>query len=373
MKGFFGILAIATTSLVLSACTIAHVNNFKFDASPSPEVSGPEKDLDGESMARVSASFTAADEDEVTFPVSSHVLDASRFGSNGGSLERVNPDSVRRVYSNNAVLKIDGYNVSASLDFFVNLNLFYFQLGIGVYDGLYYYAGFGANRKYYEWGVFIGEFNQFTTIDYFGYWCGIDGCTEEDMDDSYVANDFLVLGDVFFGAYVGAHVWRLSLNNTVSMYVPGVDVGQMEYEMPVVVSNYTSLGFRIIDNWSVRGGTVITFVRDWSEPHLGFKFSLNYDIGAESSIKKKNRAPAETGALPPAETQPVKVAEEQPAAPETEPVASPETEPAAEKETPAEPETAAEADPAPEPETPAESAETSADVPAEAQAEESAE
>ena len=348
MKGFFGILAIAMTSLLLSACTIAHVNNFKFDASPSPEVSGPEKDLDGESMARVSASFTAADEDEVTFPVSSHVLDASRFGSNGGSLERVNPDSVRRVYSNNAVLKIDGYNVSASLDFFVNLNLFYFQLGIGVYDGLYYYAGFGANREYYEWGVFIGEFNQFTTIDYFGYWCGIDGCTEEDMDDSYVANDFLVLGDVFFGAYVGAHVWRLSLNNTVSMYVPGVDVGQMEYDMPVVVTNYTSLGIRIIDNWSVRGGTVITFVRDWSEPHLGFKFSLNYDIGAESSIKKKNRAPAE-------------------------PVAAPETEPAAEKETPAEPETAAEADPAPEPETPAESAEPSAEEPAEAQAEETAE
>jgi len=56
MEPFFGILAIATTSLVLSACSVAHLSNFQFGASPSPEVNGPGKDLDGVSMARVSAS-----------------------------------------------------------------------------------------------------------------------------------------------------------------------------------------------------------------------------------------------------------------------------------------------------------------------------
>lgn len=342
MKGFLGILAIAMTSLMLSACTLAHVNNFKFDASPSPEVSGPGKDLGDESMARVSASFTAADEDEVTFPVKSHALDENMFGRNGATLERVDRDSVRRVYANNAVLKIDGYNVSASLEFFIKFSTVFFQLGIGAYDGLYYYVAFGANHKYYDWGFFVGEFNQFTTVDYFGYWCGIDGCTEEDMDDSYVANDFLILGDVFFGGYIGAHVWRLSLNNTVSMYVPGIDVGQMEYDMPVVVTNYTSLGIRITDNWTVRGGTVLTFVRDL-EPHMGFKFSLDYSIGGETkNIKQEKWAPAESSAQTPVETP-------------------------AEPEKPAENESAPEAEPATEP------AETSADEPAEAQAEESAE
>ncbi len=49
-------------------------------------------------------------------------------------------------------------------------------MGIAAYDGFYYYVAIGANHKYYDWGVFLGEFNQFTTVDYFGYWCGVDGC-----------------------------------------------------------------------------------------------------------------------------------------------------------------------------------------------------
>lgn len=178
MKGFFGILAIATTSLVLSACSVAHLSNFQFGASPSPEVNGPGKDLDGVSMARVSASFTAADEDEVTFPVRSRALDETLLGTNtiANLTERVNPDSVKRTNSNNAILEIDGYHISASLEFIINFNPIFFQVGIAAYDGFYYYVAIGANHKYYDWGVFLGEFNQFTTVDYFGYWCGVDGC-----------------------------------------------------------------------------------------------------------------------------------------------------------------------------------------------------
>lgn len=349
MKGFFGILAIATTSLVLSACSVAHLSNFQFGASPSPEVNGPGKDLDGVSMARVSASFTAADEDEVTFPVRSRALDETLLGTNtiANLTERVNPDSVKRTNSNNAILEIDGYHISASLEFIINFNPIFFQVGIAAYDGFYYYVAIGANHKYYDWGVFLGEFNQFTTVDYFGYWCGVDGCSEDDMDDSFVASDFVVLGDVFFGAYVGAHVWRLSLNNTVSMYRPGIDVERMDYDMPYVISNYTSLGIHLSDEWSIRGGTVISFIRNFRKPHMGFRFSIDFNIAEQSSKMKKKRASAENGALQPAETQPVKVAEEQTAAPEAEPVA--------------------------ETETATESEDSDVDEPAEAQTEESAE
>ena len=360
MKGFFGILAIATTSLVLSACTVAHVSNFKFDASPSPEVSGPGTYIENGGMARISASYTVADEDEVTFPVKSRTLDESLSNRIGGTtMDRVARDSVVRVESNNAILKIDGHHFSASLDFFIKFNTMFVQLGIGGYDGLYYYAAFGANHKYYDWGVFLGEFNQFVTVDYFGYWCGLDGCTEDDKDESFVASDFVILGDVFFGAYVGAHVWRLSLNNTISMYVPGLDVEKMDYDMPYVISNYTSLGFRLSDGWTVRGGTVISFIRNWSKPHLGLKFSIDYSIGGKSKPETKEKwPPAETSTQTPAETQPVKTEEEQPAATETEPAAA---------------ETEATPEPAPETETSADAAENDAEEPEEPQAEETAE
>ena len=328
MKGFFGILAIAMTSLVLSACTVAHVNNFKFDASPSPEVSGPGKYIENGGMARISGSFTAADEDEVPFPVRSRTLDENLSNRIGGTtLDQVARDSVVRIESNNAILKIDGYHISLSLDFFIKFSTMFVQLGIGGYDGLYYYAALGANHKYYDWGVFLGEFNQFTTVDYFGYWCGLDGCTVDDKDDSFIDSDFLILGDVFFGAYVGAYVWKFSLNNTISMYVPGVNVGKIDYDMPYVISNYTSLGFRLSDGWTVRGGTVLSFIRNWSKPHLGLKFSIDYSIGGGSKPETKEKwMPAETSTQTPAETQPVNAVDEQPAATEAEPVAATETE-----------------------------------------------
>lgn len=368
MKGFFGILAIATASLLLSACSVAHVSNFQFGASPSPEVSGPGLEMNDMGMARVSASFTAADEDEVTFPVRSHTLDETLLGINRGANlgDRVDPDSVKRKYSNEAILEIDGYHASASLEFFINFNPIFLQVGIAAYDGVYYFVAIGANHKYYDWGLFFGEFNQFTTVDYFGYWCGIEGCTEDDMADSFTATDFVVLGDVFFGAYVGAHVWRLSLNNTISMYRPGLNVDQMDYDMPYVISNYTSLGIRLSNEWTIRGGTVFSFIRNWSKPHMGLKFSLDFNIGGESPKKKEKWTPAETGAQTPAETQPVKTVEEQPAT-------ATEAEPAAEKDAPAEAETAAENESTAEAESATESEENDAEEPAEAQAEETAE
>ena len=288
MKGFFGILALATASLLLSACSVAQVSNFKFDASPSPEVRGPGMDMatmDG--VARVSASFVAADEDEVTFPVKSSTLDNLFNGRGGMTIGSLSLDSTGVIEGNNAILEIDGYHLSAAVDLMFKFNTLVLQFGFGAYDGFYYYASFGANYKFFEWGLFLGEFHQFTTVDYLGYWCGSSGCSEEDKDDSFKATEWLIMTDVFCGAYFGFHIWRLSLDNSISFYTPGLDVVELSYDMPSVISNYTSLGIRLGDNWTLRGGSVVSLIRKISKPHFGLKFSIEYSIGAESKSNKK--------------------------------------------------------------------------------------
>lgn len=337
MKGILGLLAVAAASLFLSACSVAQVSNFKFDASPSPEVRGPGTSMEPMSgMLRASASYMAADEDEVTFPVKSSTLDELLFNNRLGetTTSELRLDSVGFIRGNNAIIEIDGYHVSAALDLMFKFDTFVLQFGIGAYDGFYYYVSFGANYKYFEWGAFLGEFHQFTTVDYLGYWCGTNGCTEEDRDDSFKATEWLIMSDVFCGGYFGFHVWRLSLDNSISLYMPGLDVVGLSYDMPTVFSNYTSLGIRLGDNWTLRGGSVVSLIRKISKPHFGLKFSIEYSIGGGTKSSKKSEnmyeykaedggfatesRPVET-AKPEAETQP---AEDQPAATtDTEPAA----------------------------------------------------
>ena len=363
MKGIVGILAIATVSLVLSGCSIARVSNFELEASPSPEVQGPGTYVKpSEGMARISVGFVGANEDEVTMPVRSRFLDEKiQTHSLTDDKSRVYLDTVARSEVNEAIIKIDGYHVMGSADIGFKFNTAFVQVGIGAYDGFYYYIMAGANYKYFEWGGFIGEFHQSTTIRYIGYWCGVDGCSEEDKGDIFDGNEWNMLSDGFGGVFIGAHVWRLSLNNTLSLYTPGLDVDQLDYDMPMVVSNYTSLGIRLGDSWRFRGGTVATFIRKIRKPHWGLKFSVDYLFGASDDDSSKK---------PAVETEKAATTETEPAA-RTETFAEPapvaEPEPVAEKETSTEVETPAET------ETPAESAEPSAEEPAEAQAEETVE
>ena len=313
MNFFFRLLAVGVSALVLSSCSVAHVSNFQFDVSPSPEVRGAGTNMNsGDAMLRAQVSVVAPDEDKVTMPVRSRALDESlQSRLVGTALSSVGIDSVGKFETNNAIIKIDGLHVAGSIDFIFKFNTIFFELGVGAYDGAYYYASIGANHKYWEWGLFVGDFLQFTTVDYFGYWCSVKGCTEEDLDDSFEASEWVILSDAFLGGYVGVHWWRLSLNNTISFYIPGLDVAQLDYDMPAVISNYTSLGVRLGDSWTVRGGTVVSLIRRISKPHFGLKFSIDYSIGGTGPAKKSENkpvrqfdSPSESGADAEVEKQP---------------------------------------------------------------------
>ena len=322
MKVFARILALGAAVLALSACSVAHVNNFDFNASESPEVRGPSTYVKpNENISRMSASLIAADEDHVAMPVKSRTMDewaASRL-TDGKIVDRDNPGKAYE--GNNAYINIGGYSFAASMDFIMKWNTVFFQIGMGFYDGAYYYASLGANYRYFEYGVFVGEFHQFTRVNYYGYWCSADGCTDEDMDDSFESSEVRMLSDVFMGGYAGAHLWRFSLNYSLSFYTPSLDVSSLHYVMPAIVSNYLSLGFNVTDNLTLRGGAVANLVRNWTKPHLGLKFAFEYRTG-ESKPEKNKRGTGE---------------ESEPAA-KSETFAAPaaETEPMAEKETPAE-------------------------------------
>ena len=368
------ILALGAAALALSACSVAHVNNFEFGASEAPEVRGPSTYIEpNENISRISASFIAADEDEVLVPVRSRKLDE---GVAVKLSDLTISTASKNVQENYARLNIGGYSFAASADFILKWDFIFFQLGLAYYDGAYYYASLGTNHKYYEYGVFVGEFHQFTRINYYGYWCSADGCTKEDREDTFESSQLRMLSDVFLGGYAGLHFWRLSLNYTLSLYTPGLDVPDLSYTMPMIVSNYLSAGIKITDDLMVRGGVVASFVRTWRKPHLGLKFAIDYYIGESKSSKNKYgnsketepAAKSETFAEPAVETIPA----ETETVTETEPMAEPdsatEVEPTTESEEsgaeePAETEPAAESEPA----------ENSAVEPAEAQAEETAE
>lgn len=360
------ILALGAAALALSACSVAHVNNFEFGASEAPEVRGPSTYIEpNENIARVSASLIAADEDEVLMPVKSRKLDERVAVKLSDVTVSTAP---KKVQENYARLDIGGYSFAASVDFILKWDAIFFQLGLAYYDGAYYYASLGTNHKYYEYGVFVGEFHQITRVNYYGYWCSVDGCTQDDRDDKYESTQLRMLSDVFLGSYAGLHFWRLSLNYSLSLYTPSLDVPDLDYTMPMIVSNYLSAGFKITDKLMLRGGAVASLVRTWSKPHLGLKFAIDYSIGESKPAKNKYENGEETAPAARTETfaEPAPVAEPEPVA-EKEPA---ESEPTTEAETVAESETAAEAEPVAENETPAEN---SAEEPAEAQTEEAAE
>ena len=377
MKVLARILALGTAALALSACSVARVNNFAFDASDAPEVRGPSTYIEpDENISRLSVSLVKADEDEVLLPVRSPKLDERVAVSlTDGPTVSTAPKKLKENY---ARLDIGGYNFSASIDFIMKWESIFFQLGLAYYDGAYYYASLGTNHKYYEYGVFVGELHQITRVNYYGYWCSANGCTREDLHDKFETSELRMLSDVFLGGYVGFHLWRLSLNYTLSAYTPSLDVPDLSYTMPMIVSNYVSAGIKITDNLMIRGGAVASLVRTWSKPHLGLKFSIDYCVGESKSEKNKRGTSEEAEPASKSETF---------AAPAVETVPA-ETEPAAEKEIPAETETATETEPKVEPDSATDSepvaetepvaeketpAENSAEEPAEAQAEETAE
>ena len=367
MKVFARILALGAAALALSACSVARVNNFSFDASDAPEVRGPSTYIEpNENISRVSVSLVAADEDEVLLPVRSTKLD-ERVAVSLSDDQTVSAEP-KKVRENYARLDIGGYSFSASVDFIMKWDAIFFQLGLAYYDGAYYYASLGTNHKYYEYGVFVGELHQVTRVNYYGYWCSVNGCTQDDRDDKFESTQLRMLSDVFLGGYAGLHLWRLSLNYTLSMYVPSLDVPDLSYTMPMIFSNYLSAGLKITDNLMVRGGAVASLVRTWSKPHLGLKFSIDYCIGESKPAKNKYENGEETApaARTDAFAEPAPVAEPEPVA-EKEPA---EPEPTTEAETEAEPESAAGPEPVAEKDVPAEN---SAEEPAEAQVEEAAE
>ena len=286
MKCLLRILALGAASLALSACSVAHVSNFEFNASESPEVRGPSTYVKpNENVSRVSVSLIAAAEEQVKLPVHSFSLDERLNHSlTDGKASVTKPANFE---GNNAIIDIGGYSAAVSADFIMKWDPVIFQIGIAAYDGAYYYASIGANHRYFEYGFFLGEFHQFTTVNYSGYWCSVDGCSEEDEENSFNESELRMLSDVFLGIYAGAHFWRFSLNYSLSSYTPSLDVSDLDYKMPAVISNYLSLGFRITDELSVRGGAVASLVRNWSKPHLGLKFSIDYSVGESDKFDAK--------------------------------------------------------------------------------------
>ena len=295
MKVLTRILGLGAISLALSACSVAHVSNFDFNASESPEVRGPSTYVEPmENISRASVSLIADDVDHVALPVKSRAMDewaASRM-TTGKVVESEHPEKLYE--GNNAYINIGGYSFAASMDFIMKWNTVFFQIGLGYYDGAYYYASLGANYKYFEYGLFLGELHQFIRVNYYGYWCSSDGCTDDNKDGTFESSEVRMLSDVFMGGYAGAHFWRLSLNYSLSFYTPSLDVTSLQYSMPAIVSNYVSLGFDITDNLTLRGGVVASLVREWSEPHLGLKFAIDYRTSeSKPAIKAKPAADSE--------------------------------------------------------------------------------
>ena len=297
MKCLLRILAFGAASLALSACSVAHVSNFEFGASESPEVRGPSTYVKPmENISRVSASLIAADEDQVTLPVRSRAMDEWVAHQLRDSKSDVLNDSIKAYEGNTAFIDIGGYSAALSIDFIMKWNTAFFQIGMAAYDGVYYYASIGANHRYFEYGLYVGQFHQFTHVNYYGYWCSADGCTDEDRENTLDETDLQLLSDVFLGGFAGLHFWRLSLNYSVSCYTPSLEVSDLDYSMPTVVSNYLTLGFRVTDNLTVRGGAVASLVRKWSKPHLGLKFAIDYSIGEADSDQPKPANKAESDA-----------------------------------------------------------------------------
>ena len=273
------------TALLFAGCSgvskMAHIDEFNMEVLATPEVRGVGKNLSSDtSVIRMALNVHVGAQEKEELSGIVNKRSTCNFKCDGAEDVELKED-VDAEYSL-------GYPiVSGSFDYFVKSGLAIAGFGLGVDHGGYVDALLGINTKYFEIGV-TGGFWVYPR--YFAYHGQVLYCEYHWLDDDeFSMNAYHSSSDMgyswFFGGFASAFIGPVTLYFSTSVYTPdpnyegagddGMDSFHADFDFPMVITEYISVGYRFLENWEVRLGTANLF-GDFPGWHWSFNGGVSY-------------------------------------------------------------------------------------------------
>lgn len=159
--------------------------------------------------------------------------------------------------------------VDATIENSHKINNFLWNWGLGLNQGAYGFLALGFNTKYFEAGGSYGVWLQKRDFRYVGtryttsYWYYNDSYSyHEDWFSGRSRVDLLWT----YGGYASAYLGPVSLNYSISVYHPSaeyeeedLDRLQANFELPLVLTEYITLGYRLNEKLELHAGAINVF------------------------------------------------------------------------------------------------------------------
>ena len=180
-----------------------------------------------------------------------------------------------REFTAKGIYELGGSDLNASFEWFQKTSYFIWGLGVGYDDGIYHHLKLGFNTRFFEAGVFMGTFHQYTTIAVHGEQCDVFPCSDSDNWKSIGGADTDFHAMLFMGLYATIMIEDFFLSYSVSSYSPPVETGEEGLTTPSIDTHYIMAGYRFHTHWEVSGGVALTLVNP-DYRHYAAKFGVGY-------------------------------------------------------------------------------------------------
>lgn len=235
-------------ALFSTGCVTTHVHKFRMTASESPEVHGANTQQKPYSSSwRFTAKANYNDEKKVDITEDT----------------RDSPD-LDKLFDSPTVFKdakfmMGGLDFSGKIDFLYKANSFVIGGGLGYKDGLFSHLTMGANYSHFEFGTFIGMYNQYSEIEYWGE-KGEDCNDSENYCTKFSDQNYHIYTSIFAGMYAGFYFDKLFFNLSVSSYSPNPRVNGTDLDVPGIATAYLTTGYRLNRWLEISVGGIITHI-----------------------------------------------------------------------------------------------------------------
>jgi len=269
------LLLIAFASLfILSGCSITgnyeHVEAITMDAAAAPEVRGASGyQKPNTRSSRFSANvYSGISDKESIQGIRNKLGDCSKISG----CEGFNEAKINVKEDVDATYKTTIPYFSASAEMLKKNDLTLWSLGLSINDGLYGFGSFGFNTTYFEIGATLGFWFNYRDFNYSGtsYYCSESIFDSEDIHRTNIGGSSNSSFVFTYGGYVSAYYEQFSLNYSLNVYRPRPNYAnsfssnentelQADFDLPIVLTEYITAGYRIGQNWEIRLGAVNTF------------------------------------------------------------------------------------------------------------------
>ncbi len=230
-------------ALFCTGCVTTNVHKFRMTASEAPEVHGANtQQASHSSLWRFTGkiNYNAEKNANITKDV-----------SEAPDLDRLFDVPIK---FKDASYKMGGLDFSGKGDFLYKASNFVVGGGLGYKDGFFSHLTVGANYSHFEFGAFIGGYNQRIDIEYSG----------EKDDDSFDSHGHDFSTSLFAGLYAGFYLEKFFTNLSVSTYSPSPQIEGIDLDVPSITTAYLTIGYRLNRWLEFSVGGIATFI-DTSE------------------------------------------------------------------------------------------------------------